>query len=270
MQKISRQLRQRHQSIGFVPTMGALHEGHLSLVDRARRENRIVVVSIFVNPRQFGLREDLARYPRPFRKDLQLCEKKKVDFIFYPTLRQMYPEDFHTHVEVEDLSEVLCGKSRPGHFRGVATVVTKLFNIILPHRAYFGRKDAQQAVVIQRMVKDLNMAVSVKVMPTVREKDGLAMSSRNTHLKPQERKDAVVLSESLSLARKLITGGEKSAATIIDRMRNHIAKKPSAKTDYIAIVNGKTLEPVKKVCAGCLIALAVRIGKTRLIDNYIA
>jgi len=257
------------KSIGFVPTMGALHEGHLSLIRAARKDNEVVVVSIFVNPTQFGAREDLKKYPRPINNDLALCKKEKVDYVFLPGAKEMYGDNFSTYVNVEGLSEILCGKARPGHFQGVATVVTKLFNIVGPDIAYFGQKDAQQAVIIKRMAKDLNMPVKIKVMPIIREKSGLALSSRNIYLSKDEKKDALVLFKALNLAKVLISGGAKDAARIISRLKQLILKSKSAKVDYVAIVDPSSLKPLNKVSKECLIALAVRIGKTRLIDNII-
>jgi len=257
------------KTIGFVPTMGALHEGHLSLIRAARKDNGIVVVSIFVNPAQFGAREDLKKYPKPINKDLALCKKEKVDYVFLPDAKEMYRDNFSTYVNVEGLSEVLCGKTRSGHFRGVATVVTKLFNIVGPDIAYFGQKDAQQAVIIKRMVEDLNMAVKIKVMPIIREKSGLALSSRNIYLSKNEKKDALVLFKALNLAKVLISGGAKDAARIISRLKQLILKSKSAEIDYVEIVDPLSLKPLNKISKECLIALAVRIGKTRLIDNII-
>ena len=267
--RLAAKMKARCQSVGFIPTMGALHEGHLSLIRQARQENDKVVVSIFVNPAQFGPREDFKKYPRTFRRDAQLCQKEGVDIVFSPQSYDMYPKDFKTYVKVEDLSEVLCGKFRPGHFRGVTTVVAKLFNIVQPKLAYFGQKDAQQAIIIKKMASDLNMPISVKVMPTVREKDGLALSSRNVYLNPQERKDALALSQSLQLARVLINSGVKDLRTIVACIKKHILAKKNAKIDYIAVVEPVNLRPLKKISNGCLIALAVRIGKTRLIDNIV-
>ncbi|MDD5596152.1 MAG: pantoate--beta-alanine ligase [Candidatus Omnitrophica bacterium] len=267
MQEISHRQKSKGRSIGFIPTMGALHEGHLSLIRKARRENDFLVVSIFVNPTQFGRNEDFGKYPRVLKKDALLCKKAGVDAIFYPFAKEMYPSEYKTYVEVEDLSQVLCGKFRPGHFRGMATVVNKLLNIVSPNRAYFGQKDAQQAVIIRKMVSDLNLPVKVEVLPTVRQADGLALSSRNTYLKPQERKDALVLSQSLKLAKNLIRQGKVDSQAIIKAMAKLIRVKKNAKIDYIAIVDAQNLKPLKKVSGKCLIALAVRIGKTRLIDN---
>lgn len=269
MYQFSRKAGLKGKTIGFVPTMGALHKGHLSLIRQAHQENDIVVVSIFVNPAQFGAKEDFKHYPRPIKKDISLCKEEGVDFIFYPTASRMYPDGFRTYVNVEELSDCLCGESRPGHFKGVATVVTKLFNIVLPDVAYFGQKDAQQAVIIKKMLYDLNMPVKIKVLPTVREKDGLALSSRNVYLNERERKDAVVLFNSLNLARDLINRGVRDTAKIIGLMKQLIYKKKSAKIDYISIVDTDNLKPLKKISAKALVALAVWIGKMRLIDNMV-
>ena len=265
--KVINNFRLRNKNIGFVPTMGALHEGHLSLIRQARKDNDIIAVSIFVNPKQFGQREDLKKYPRPFKKDLALCRREKVDFVFLPKKEDIYPQGFSTYVDVEGSSDCLCGKSRPGHFRGVTTVVTKLLNIAQPDILYLGQKDAQQAAIIRRMVLDLNIPVKIKVMPTVREKDGLALSSRNMYLSKNEKKDALVLSQALNLAKILIANGAQDTQRIITRMRGLIRKRKSAKIDYIEIVDSGSLKPVKKITGNCLVALAVYIGKTRLIDN---
>lgn len=259
----------REKTIGLVPTMGALHAGHLSLIRQARKENDIVVVSIFVNPTQFVPREDFTKYPRPLRHDLVLCRNAGVDFVFHPSAHDMYPSGSRTFVNVEGLSGVLCGASRPGHFRGVATVVAKLFNIVRPDAIYFGQKDAQQAVIMRQMARDLNFPARIKVMPIVRECDGLAMSSRNSYLNPQERADAVVLYESLRCAEELMRRGERSAASVIARIKKSIRVKKSAWIEYAAIVSADTLEPMKVLRGRCLIALAVWIGKTRLIDNIV-
>jgi len=266
LQKEMKAMRKKGKAIGFVPTMGALHEGHLSLIRKARGENDIVVASIFVNPLQFGPREDFKKYPRSLARDIALC-KKYVDIIFTPQAKDLYPEGFLTKVEVEKLSSMYCGASRPGHFRGVATIVNKLFNIALPDTAYFGQKDAQQAVLIQKMVSDLNMPVTVKVCATVREPDGLALSSRNAYLSQQERKDAVVLYRSLLLAKTLAKSKQCSSAMIIARMRGLINKVKSARVDYISIVDSVTFEPLWQIKKGALVLMAVYIGKTRLIDN---
>jgi pantoate--beta-alanine ligase len=259
----------KNQTIGFVPTMGALHEGHLSLIRAARDENSLVVVSIFVNPEQFGPGEDLYKYPRPLKNDLACCRKQKVDFIFLPDVKNMYPQGFSTFVNVEKLSERLCGASRTGHFRGVATVVAKLLNIIGPQTLYLGQKDAQQAVIIKRMVSDLNFPVAVRIMPTLRQNDGLALSSRNAYLTSRQREGALVLSKALGLAGSLIRHGQRDVKRIIMRMREVITRDKQTTIDYIAIVDPETLAHLKKIKRGCLVCLAVKIGKTRLIDNLV-
>jgi pantoate--beta-alanine ligase len=269
MQKIAQGLKRRNKTIGFVPTMGALHEGHLSLIRQANKENDIIVVSIFVNPIQFGPREDFSCYPRPLKEDRALCLKQKVDLLFYPTANQMYKMGFKTYVEVKDLSNVLCGVKRKGHFRGVATVVCKLFNIVQPDSAYFGQKDAQQAIIIQRMVKDLNIPIRIRLMPTVRQRNGLALSSRNLYLDKQERQDALCLSEALKRAKNLIKSGERNCQIIIKKLRELIESKKTARLEYVSIVDLENLKPMKKIKDKCLIALAVCIGKTRLIDNMV-
>ena len=263
----SRKLRQAHNTVGFVPTMGALHEGHLSLIRRARRDNDTVVVSIFVNPVQFGPREDYRRYPRNCARDAALCRKAGADILFFPDVRQMYPEGFRTFVTVEGLSRVFCGAFRPGHFRGVATVVMKLFNIVGPVNAYFGQKDAQQAVIIKKMVADLNIGVRIKVMPTIRESDGLAMSSRNSYLSVQERKDAQVVPSALKAAQSLIKSGATRSDRVIRAMRKLILTKEDARIDYLSVVNPGNLEPLHSIRRRCLVMAAVWIGKIRLIDN---
>ena len=264
-------LKRKGKTVGFVPTMGALHEGHLSLIRRARRENDIVIVSIFVNPLQFGPSEDLNRYPRPAIKDKQLCVQEGVDFLFYPDAREMYPRNFKTRVTVKDLGDVLCGKSRPGHFQGVTTVVAKLFNITQPDTAYFGQKDAQQAVLIRRMVRDLDIPVEVKVMPIIREKDGLARSSRNVYLSVEERKDAPVLSQALKLAEYLVKKNMRDSGKIVSEIKKLVMRRKTADVDYISVVDAEELLPVRRISPGsrALIVLAVRIGRTRLIDNII-
>lgn len=258
--------KKKGRSVGLVPTMGFLHEGHLSLIRRARKENKIVIVSIFVNPAQFGSNEDYAEYPRDLRKDSALCRKEGVDYIFYPTVRTMYPKGYSTYVKVEGLAGNLCGKFRPAHFRGVTTVVAKLFNIADPDTAYFGQKDAQQAIVIKRMAVDLNMGVRIKVMPTIREKDGLAMSSRNAYLSADERRAAPTVYRALQLARDLIKLGDRDAANIISEMRKMLSLVAS-RIDYISIVNPKDLRDLETIRAKALVAVAVWIGETRLIDN---
>jgi pantoate--beta-alanine ligase len=262
-------LRIKGKTIGFVPTLGALHQGHLSLIRQAAAENDIVVVSIFVNPIQFGPKEDYRRYPRNLRLDARLCRREGADVIFFPDAQQMYTGNYKTYVIVQDLSDVLCGKFRPGHFKGVATVVTKLFNIVRPDIAYFGGKDAQQAIIIKKVVEDLNIPVRIKVMPTVREEDGLAMSSRNAYLNKEERRDAAVLYQALILAKNLIKQGSVDSSGIIRKMRRLINKKKSACIQYISVVKHKDLEPLDKIRGKVLIALSVWIGKTRLIDNII-
>jgi pantoate--beta-alanine ligase len=263
-----RALRQKLSgTVGFVPTMGYLHEGHLALVKQARIENSAVIVSIYVNPTQFGPREDFSAYPRDINRDLELLREGGVDIVFVPSDDQMYSPEFSTWVDVEKVSERLEGASRPGHFRGVATVVAKLFNIIQPTKAYFGQKDAQQVVVIKRMVADLNMLIEIVVVPTVRESDGLAMSSRNIYLNPEERQAATILFRALTLARQLRLGGEKDAGSIRRQMASLIQKEPLAKIDYVSIADADTLEELDLIDHPALASLAVRIGKTRLIDN---
>lgn len=269
MQSLSKKIRKEGKTISFVPTMGYLHEGHLSLIRQAGKDGDILVLSIFVNPTQFGAGEDPKRYPRDLERDRKLAGKEGVDILFVPSSKEMYPEGYHTFIEVEKLSEPLCGRSRPGHFRGVATVVAKLFNIINPHIAYFGQKDAQQAVIIKRMVNDLNMEVKIKVLPIVREKDGLALSSRNEYLSPEERRAAPVLYKSLQEARMMLDSGERNGRKIILRMEETIRKENPARIDYISVVDGETLENRERIEGRVLIALAVWIGKTRLIDNLI-
>jgi len=269
MQAYSKEMRRKGKRTGFVPTMGALHEGHLSLIRRARKDNDLVVVSIFVNPCQFGPREDFKKYPRNFKHDASLCKNERVDCIFYPAVQEMYPGNYKTFISVEGLSDALCGKSRPGHFRGVATVVAKLFNIIQPDNAYFGQKDAQQSVIIKKMAADLNMPVSIKVIPTVRDKDGLALSSRNRYLSVREKQDAKVLSQALKLARLLVDGGQRSAQRVAERMKQLIQKKKSLKIEYISLVDADNLVPLTRISGSCIIALAAKVGKTRLIDNLI-
>ncbi|ONN26525.1 pantoate--beta-alanine ligase [Thermosipho affectus] len=266
MKKISRSL--NGKSIGFVPTMGYLHEGHLSLVRAARKENDVVVVSIFVNPTQFGPNEDYDNYPRNLERDLKLLESESVEYVFIPTNEEMYEKDFSTYVEEVSLSKFLCGAKRPGHFRGVCTVVTKLFNIVRPTRAYFGQKDAQQFRVLRRMVRDLNFDVELKEMPIVREKDGLAMSSRNIYLTKEERKEATRLYKSLLKAKDLVKSGVVDVKIIRDEMRK-ILEHPLLKIDYIEIVDEENLMPVEIIDRKVVIAIAVFVGKARLIDNII-
>jgi len=261
--------RTKGKSIGLVPTMGYFHEGHVSLMSRARQENDLVVVSLFVNPTQFGPGEDFQRYPRDLDRDARMAEEVGVDLLFCPSGEEMYPENYQTYVNVEKLSQGLCGASRPGHFRGVATVVLKLFNIVQPNRAYFGQKDYQQLKVIEQMVKDLNVPVEIVGMPIVRESDGVAMSSRNTYLSPEERRAARVLSKSLKYAQELLDNGVNDAGELSQRIEEFISKEPLAVIDYVAVVDPDTLEYLRIVENKALVALAVRIGTTRLIDNAI-
>ena len=263
-----REWRKQGFTVGFVPTMGYLHEGHLSLM-KAAGENDKVVVSIFVNPMQFGPAEDLDSYPRDLERDAALCKEVGVDLIFHPEPEEMYDSHFCSYVDMNVLTEELCGLSRPVHFRGVCTVVNKLFHIVAPDRAYFGQKDAQQLAVIKRMVKDLNMDVEVKGCPIVREEDGLAKSSRNTYLSQEERQAALVLSKSIFLGQKIAQEGETRASVILGAMRELIENEPLAKIDYVKMVNLLTMQQVESTESGVLVAIAVYIGKTRLIDNFI-
>jgi len=256
-------------SIGFVPTMGYLHEGHQSLIRRSVTENDKTVVSIFVNPTQFGPSEDFEAYPRDLEADKALCENTGADLIFCPEAPEMYPEGFCSYVAVENLTKELCGKSRPTHFNGVSTVVNKLLNIITPDRAYFGQKDAQQLAVIRRMVRDLNMAAEIIGCEIIREKDGLAKSSRNTYLDSVQRIAATILSKSLVLAKSMMASGEKQTAVIIKALTDYICREPLAKIDYVEIVDSESMEKVDEVQGEVLVALAVYIGKTRLIDNIL-
>ncbi|MEK7849481.1 MAG: pantoate--beta-alanine ligase [Candidatus Omnitrophota bacterium] len=266
LQKEASRLKRDGRRIGLVPTMGYLHEGHLSLARRAVKENDIVVVSIFVNPTQFGPHEDIQKYPRDLKKDLRLL-KGLCDIVFTPHPKEMYPGSSCTFVEVSGTSDILCGSTRKGHFVGVATVVAKLFNIVLPDNAYFGQKDAQQAVIIKKMVKDLNFPVKVSVLPVVRQKDGLAMSSRNVYLSDNERSDAVVLFQALKSAERLAKQGTKDTVKIKGILADFIGRTPSARIDYIEIVDSNTLESLKVIEKEALLLMAVYIGKTRLIDN---
>lgn len=269
LREIILEARRCGRSIGFVPTMGFLHEGHLSLLRQARTANDLVVLSIFVNPLQFGAGEDFEEYPRDLERDAALAAGTGCDIIFAPSAREMYPKNYATFVDVERLTGGLCGASRPGHFRGVTTVVSKLFNIVTPDRAYFGQKDAQQATVVRRMARDLNMNLEIEVLPIIREADGLAMSSRNAYLSPAERKAATVLYRSLCLAEKSIAAGEKDAGAIKQLIRSAINQEPLAEIDYIATVDAENLYEIDDIKDRALIALAVRFGKTRLIDNII-
>ena len=253
-------------SVGFVPTMGYLHEGHKSLMDAARKDNDKVVVSIFVNPMQFGPTEDLATYPRDLEHDAALCESAGVDLSFHPEPEEMYEKDFCSFVDMTGLTEGLCGKTRPIHFRGVCTVVNKFFNIVTPDRAYFGQKDGQQLAVIRRMVRDLNMDIEIVGCPIVREEDGLAKSSRNTYLSEEERKAALILSKTVALGKELAKT-EKDANKVVEAMKKNIETEPMAKIDYVEAVDALSMAPVEKLEGTCMLAMAVYIGKTRLIDN---
>jgi len=269
MRGVSRKAREEGKLIALVPTMGFFHEGHLSLIRKARKVGDLVVVSSFVNPSQFGPREDYGAYPREPERDRTLAEENGTDVLFSPSVEEMYPQGYSTWVEVEGLTEVLCGRSRPGHFWGVTTVVTKLFHIVQPHYAIFGQKDYQQAQVIKRMADDLNFDLRVLVKPTVREPDGLAMSSRNLYLTPAERKDAVILYRSLLRAQELVQDGERDAGRISDVIRKMIANVKRAEINYVSIVDGENLRPISQLKGKVLFALAVKIGKARLIDNIL-
>jgi pantoate--beta-alanine ligase len=259
--------RRQGKTVGLVPTMGALHRGHGALVEAARAETGFVVVSIFVNPIQFGPREDFSRYPRPLEQDLELCGRLGVDLVFHPTVEVMYPAGFCTHVEVEGLPDGLCGSSRPGHFRGVCTVVLKLFNLVQPDRAYFGQKDGQQARIIQQMAADLNVPVEVSVQPTVREPDGLALSSRNQYLDAEQRRQATVLYRALGEAETRIRSGERDPEAIRRLLAERVQQTPGAVLDYASVVDADRLQPVAHLEGEVLLALAVKFGSTRLIDN---
>lgn len=256
-------------TIGFVPTMGYLHEGHLSLIRASARENDFTIMSIFVNPIQFGANEDFEKYPRDMDRDFQMAEKAGVDVVFTPEAAEMYPEGFNTYVNVQGITDILCGKSRPGHFKGVATVVTKFFNIVEPDKAYFGQKDAQQVVVIKKMARELNMNIEIISCPIVREKDGLAMSSRNIYLNAEERKAALVLSKSLLKVEGMVRNGERSKEKVLGFIIKEIMSEKAAEIEYVEILDADSLENVKRLEGKLLIALAVRFGKTRLIDNSV-
>ena len=269
MGRAVREERRRGRSIGLVPTMGFLHEGHLSLVRLSRTQADVTVVSLFVNPTQFGPKEDLNTYPRDFERDAAMLRAEGADYLFAPAAEDMYASEHRTFVEVRDLQDKLCGRSRPGHFRGVCTIVLKLFNLVQPDCSVFGQKDAQQALILKRMIADLNVPVRMIVGPIVREADGLALSSRNTYLNPEERRAARILSLSLAEARTLIEAGERDAGRVLVRMRTLIEAEPTARIDYVEAVGPENLEPVSVLKNGTLIALAVWIGRTRLIDNLI-
>lgn len=269
MSAFTKRMRLKAKSIAFVPTMGALHAGHLSLIKAAGRKNDITVVSIFVNPIQFGPKEDFRRYPRNLKRDAQLCRRAGVEVLFCPSASRIYPPGYRTYIKVNGLSQALCGKFRPGHFGGVATVVMKLINIVGPQVLYMGQKDVQQAIIIAKMLRDLNLSCRLEVLPTVREKDGLAMSSRNSYLNKEEREQAKVIYQALCLAGRLIRSGIKDAQLVIRRMKGLIAAKNRARIEYISIVRPKDLEPVARIKERVLIAVAAWIGRTRLIDNII-
>jgi len=269
MKRVCREEAQAGKTIGLVPTMGYWHEGHLSLIRAARKRCQVIVVSVFVNPMQFGPQEDYQQYPRDLSQDVRLAQSEGVDYLFHPSVEEMYSRGFKTEVEVRELRDKLCGRSRPGHFKGVATVVLKLFNIIRPDVAFFGQKDAQQAVIIKRMIDDLDLDVELVIMPIVREKDGLAMSSRNLYFNSKERRAATILYKSLQKARELVLGGERRASVIISHMKQMIEEEPLARIDYISLTNAENLQEVDIIEKKVLIALAVFIGKTRLIDNLL-
>lgn len=267
MKEASQAFRAKGKSIAFVPTMGYLHEGHLSLMKKGRETGDVLVVSIFVNPTQFGKGEDLERYPRDIEKDIELCKGEGVDILFVPSAWEMYPENYQTYVDVEKVTKNLCGASRPGHFRGVATVVAKLFNIVRPDYAIFGEKDFQQLVTIKRLVKDLNMDVDVIGMPIVREQDGLAMSSRNSYLSQEERRAALNIYRALRAAKEIFEEGERSAGVLLNEAKRVIEIEPMVVLDYIKLVDVEMMEDLERVEDEALLATAVRVGKTRLIDN---
>jgi pantoate--beta-alanine ligase len=269
MQNFSESLRRKGQIISFVPTMGYFHDGHLNLMKEGKRRSQSVVVSIYVNPTQFGPGEDFEKYPRDFERDAALARGIDVDIIFTPTNRDMYPEDYQTYVNVEETTKNLCGLSRPAHFRGVTTICLKLFNIVKPHLAIFGKKDYQQYVTIKRMVQDLNLDLEVVGMDTTREADGLAMSSRNVYLKGPERETALSLSRSLKLAKELYEQGIRDAAVIVDRVVKNIESYPGTLIDYVKICDTKNIRDLELLDTEAVIALAVKIGRTRLIDNYV-
>jgi pantoate--beta-alanine ligase len=269
MRDASRAARRTGQRLGFVPTMGALHEGHLSLVRAARASSDIVAVSIFVNPTQFGPNEDLAQYPRSFERDCQMLERESANLVFAPSVEEMYPPGAVTWVTVEELSNKLDGRSRPGHFRGVTTVVSKLFHVVEPDVAFFGQKDAAQVAVIRRMVRDLNLPIEIVVCPIVREPDGLAMSSRNAYLNPEERKRALVLRRSLMRIEELAQQGEREASKLVAAGREEFRREPGVHLDYLEVVDPDSLDPVQSTSEGALVAVAAYVGSTRLIDNIL-
>lgn len=269
VRKLVKEWKMEGLTVGLVPTMGYLHEGHKSLIDRAVKENDRVVVSVFVNPIQFGPSEDLESYPRDLERDSALCEDAGASLIFHPEKEEMYFDDFCTSVNMSVLTENLCGKSRPVHFGGVCTVVSKLFNIVTPDRAYFGQKDAQQLAIIKRMVRDLNIDVEVVACPIIREKDGLAKSSRNTYLSSEERKAALILNKSLKLGKEAVEAGERNSSKVIEIIKNNLETEKLAEVEYVQVVDGVSMKDVDVIDGSVLVAIAVRIGKTRLIDNFI-
>jgi len=269
MRNLARSARREGKVLALVPTMGALHEGHLSLVRAARGASDVVAASIFVNPAQFGPNEDLAKYPRSFERDCQMLDREGVQFVFAPSVEEMYPAGAVTWVTVEQLSSKLDGRSRPGHFRGVTTVVSKLFHIVEPDRAFFGQKDAAQTAIIRRMVRDLNLPVEIVVCPIVREADGLAMSSRNAYLSPEERKRALLLHRALARVQQLVDAGERDAARLLATGREEFARESSVRLDYFEVVDPETLDPVGDLSGGALVAVAAYVGATRLIDNVL-
>lgn len=269
MQSLSEGCRLRGQRIAFVPTMGYFHDGHISLMKEARRIADCVVVSIYVNPTQFGPKEDFSKYPRDLDRDLRMADSVHVDVIFYPSNREMYPAYYQTYVDVEKVTQNLCGISRPGHFQGVTTVCSKLFNIVKPHVAIFGKKDFQQFITIKRMVDDLNMDLQILGFPTVREADGLAMSSRNKYLSKEERLSALTLFQALKSAQRMYRKGERKSSEIIDQAERLIERAPFTKIDYVKICDTKTLKDIQNIKGESVMALAVKVGKTRLIDNHV-
>jgi len=269
MQAFSREFRQTGKTISFVPTMGYLHEGHLCLLREGRKRGDCLVLSIYVNPTQFGAGEDFEKYPRDFEKDSQMAASAGVDVIFCPESTDMYPEQYHTFINVEEVTQNLCGLTRQGHFRGVATVCCKLFNVVRPRVAIFGKKDFQQLVVIKTMVRELNLDLEIIGMPTVREVDGLAMSSRNTYLQEKERDAALSLSQALLLAKRLYDNGECDTATILQAVKDRLLKSPLVRIEYAKICNGMTLNDLEQLEPGAVMAVAVKVGQTRLIDNHV-
>ncbi len=263
-----KQFPEKEKRIGFVPTMGAFHEGHISLIRKAKKENDVVVVSIFVNPTQFAPNEDYEKYPRDIRRDREKAKNAGCDILFCPDTGSMYPKGYNTYVEVKKAAALMCGRSRPGHFRGVTTICAKLFNIITPDTVYFGRKDYQQALIVKNMVNDLNMDLKIKILPIVREKSGIALSSRNRYLLPAQREDAKLLYQALKKARKIIRAGERDVSRIRSAIRK-VLNKPGINIDYISIASPDTLKRKRKIDENVLIALAAKIGKVRLIDNML-